>query len=71
MFDGFQTVENEGIRAKLGMKAGQGGALVNTPYRTDSEYPLKEWDIVTRIGDHDIGSDGRVAENTISSGVAA
>lgn len=60
LFDGGQTVENDALRTKLGLKTGQGGALVVEPYSDAPEYPLKKWDVVIRIGDHEIGSDSRV-----------
>ncbi len=35
--------------------------MVAQPYRSDPSYPLKEWDVITKIGDTPIDSDGKVA----------
>lgn len=35
--------------------------MVAQPYRSDPSYPLKEWDVLTKIGDTPIDSDGKVA----------
>jgi hypothetical protein len=35
--------------------------MVAKPYRDHLEYPLKEWDVITQIGDTPIDSDGKVA----------
>ena len=35
--------------------------MVAQPYRNDPSYPLKEWDVITQIGDTPIDSDGKVA----------
>jgi len=50
MYDSFQTVENSALRRQLGLSREAGGLMVVEPYRSDGNYPLKEWDVVTRIG---------------------
>jgi len=60
-FDLIQTVENDALRAKLGLPKGINGVMVAQPYRKDPSYPLKEWDVITQIGDKPIDSDGKVA----------
>jgi hypothetical protein len=61
MFDLTQTVENDALRRRLGLPRGVNGVMVAEPYRKDPDYPLKEWDVITRIGDTPIDSDGKVA----------
>ena len=61
MFDLTQTVENDALRRRLGLPRGVNGMMVAEPYRKDPDYPLKEWDVITRIGDMPIDSDGKVA----------
>jgi S1-C subfamily serine protease len=61
MYDSFQTVENNALRQQLGLSKEVGGLMVVEPYRGDGNYPLKEWDVVTRIGGQAIDSDGKVA----------
>ncbi len=60
MFDALQSAENEALRAKLGLKKGTGGVMVNEPYRTEGDYPLRRWDVITHIGEHAIDNQGNV-----------
>jgi S1-C subfamily serine protease len=60
LFDELQTLENEALRAKLGLKQDQTGMVVNRPYRHGGENPLKKWDIISRIGDHNIDNEGKI-----------
>ncbi|MGZ8498015.1 MAG: PDZ domain-containing protein [Candidatus Binatia bacterium] len=59
--DLIQTVENDALRQRLGLPKGINGVMVSQPYREDSSYPLKEWDVITKVGDTPIDSDGKVA----------
>jgi len=61
MLDLIQTVENDALRQKLHLPRGTNGVMVSEPYRSDPDYPLKEWDVITQIGDMPIDSDGKVA----------
>src|SRR3989442_5618698 len=61
MFDLVQTVENDALRQQLGLPKGVNGVMVAEPYRKDPDYPLKEWDVITQIGDTPIDADGKVA----------
>ena len=61
VFDLIQTVENEALRLRLGLPKSVNGVMVAQPYRNDPDYPLQEWDVVTKIGDMPIDSDGKVA----------
>ncbi len=58
MFDQLQTLENEALRARLGAGREVRGIVVHRPDTDDEGYPLKEWDILTKIGTHEIDSDG-------------
>ena len=60
VFDLLQTVENSALRAKLGLSRDTGGAMVQKPYRKDDHYPLKTWDVITRIGKYDLDREGKV-----------
>jgi hypothetical protein len=35
--------------------------MISQPYSSDPNYPLQEWDVVTKIGNMPIDSDGKVA----------
>ena len=59
-FDLIQTVENDGLRRRLGLPKGVNGVMVAQPYRDDPSYPLQEWDVITHIGETPIDSDGKV-----------
>ncbi len=58
--DQFQTLENEALRAKLGLDRKASGLVVHAPDRDEADYPLKEWDLVTKIGDHNVDNTGMV-----------
>ncbi len=58
--DLIQTVENGALRRRLGLPNGVNGVMVAQPDRKDSDYPLKEWDVITAIGHTPIDSDGKV-----------
>ena len=60
IYDLIQTVENDALRQKLGLPKGVNGVMVAQPYRNDPGYPLHEWDVITKIGDVPIDSDGKV-----------
>lgn len=60
MFDQLQTLENDALRAKLNLDRKAAGMVVHEPDKTDESYPLKKWDLITKIGDYDIDSTGIV-----------
>ncbi len=61
VFDLVQTVENEALRKRLGLPKSINGIMISQPYSNDPNYPLQEWDVITKIGDVPIDSDGKVA----------
>ena len=58
--DFMQTVENRALRAKLGLKTGTGGLMITDVHTEDASYPLKRWDVITKIGDHPLDNQGNV-----------
>jgi len=60
IYEGFQTLENAGLRAYLKLDRGVQGIVVHEPYRADAAYPLKEWDIITSIGDTPVDNEGMI-----------
>lgn len=60
LFDELQTLENEALRAKLGLNPEQTGMVVNRPHRGAAENPLQKWDIISHIGDHNIDNEGKI-----------
>ncbi|WP_317202933.1 S1C family serine protease [Janthinobacterium sp.] len=63
MFDYVRTLENPAMRAFLKLDKAVEGAVVQRPLRADAAYPLKEWDVITRIGDYPIDNQAMVRLN--------
>jgi S1-C subfamily serine protease len=60
LIDHFQTLVNETLRKKLGLKRSDRGIMVQRPERTVAANPLHEGDVVTRIGTAEIDNEGLV-----------
>jgi PDZ domain len=60
MYDELQTLENPALREYLKLDKSVEGMVVHRPDKTDPAYPLKEWDVLTRIGDTPIDNQGMV-----------
>jgi len=60
LFISLQTLENDALRAKLKMQKGWNGIVVTKPESKDADYPLKKWDVIDAIGDHDVDDAGMV-----------
>jgi len=60
MHDDLQTLENPALRDYLKLDKSVEGMVVHRPDRSDPAYPLKEWDVLTRIGDTPIDNQGMV-----------
>lgn len=83
MLDTVQTLENPAMRDFLKLDKSVEGAIVHRPYQDTPGYPLKEWDVITRIGDSAVDNQGmvkingnlrvrfqyRVQQNTVNGGV--
>jgi S1-C subfamily serine protease len=60
MYDDLQTLENPALREYLKLDKNVEGMVVHRPDKSDAAYPLKEWDVITRIGDTPIDNQGMV-----------
>src|SRR5438094_2987750 len=60
MFDQLQTLENPALRPFLNLNKSVEGILVHQPFSTDPAYPLKEWDLITKIGDTAVDDQGMI-----------
>ncbi len=60
MYDDLQTLENPALREYLKLDKSVEGMVVHRPAGTEASYPLKEWDVVTRIGNAPIDNQGMV-----------
>jgi S1-C subfamily serine protease len=57
---GFQRLENEALRHMLGVDAKTKGIVACPPQVPPPGYSLKPFDVVVRIGDHEIDSEGMI-----------
>jgi len=60
LFDELQTLENSALRSFLKLDKSVEGIIVHRPDREDADYPLKEWDVITRIGDTPVDDQGMI-----------
>jgi len=64
MFEDLQTLENDALRAFLRLDKSVQGIVVHQPYRDTADYPLKAWDVITRIGDTPVDDQGMIKLGT-------
>jgi S1-C subfamily serine protease len=60
MYDELQTLENPALREYLKLDKSVEGMVVHRPDKSDASYPLKEWDVLTRVGDTPIDNQGMI-----------
>ena len=60
IYDELQTLENPALRAYLKAEPAVQGMVVHRPFGTTAAYPLKEWDVITRIADTPIDDEGMI-----------
>jgi S1-C subfamily serine protease len=60
IYDDLQTFENSALRDYLKLDKTIEGMVVHRPDKDDAAYPLKEWDVITHIGDAPIDNQGMV-----------
>ncbi len=60
MYDDIQSLENPGLRAFLKLDKAVEGVIVRKPDSSDPAYPLKPWDVITKIGDTPIDDQGMI-----------
>ncbi len=61
LLEELQTLENEALRAFLKLPKAAEGMVVGAPFSADPAYPLKKWDLITRIGELPVDSQGRIS----------
>jgi len=59
-FDDLQTLENPALRAYLKLEPAKEGMVVHEPWSTNADYPLKKWDVITKIGDTPVDDQGMI-----------
>jgi S1-C subfamily serine protease len=60
MFDDLQTFENPALRAFLKLDKSVHGIIVHQPESNEDSYPLKQWDVLTKIGDTPVDDEGMI-----------
>ncbi|MDQ3946832.1 MAG: serine protease, partial [Actinomycetota bacterium] len=60
LLDLFEPLENPVLREQLGLDGGTTGVMVLTPWSDAPDYPLKQWDVVTAIGEQPINNRGMI-----------
>jgi S1-C subfamily serine protease len=60
MFDELQTLENPALRPFLKLDKSVQGIVVRQPDGPGSSYPLKQWDVIARIGETPVDNQGMV-----------
>src|ERR1700678_4058396 len=60
MYDDLQTLENPALREYLKLDKSVEGMIVHRPYKDSASYPLKEWDVITHIGDTPVDNQGMI-----------
>lgn len=60
IFDDLQTLENPNLRTYLKIDRNVRGMVVQRPASSAADYPLKEWDVITHIGDIAVDNQGLV-----------
>jgi S1-C subfamily serine protease len=60
LYESLQTLENPALRSYLHLAAGVHGVIVHRPARTTPDYPLREWDVITKVGDTPVDDQGMI-----------
>ena len=60
MVDRLQTLESPSLRAFLKIEKSVEGIVVHQPDQSVANNPLKEWDIITKIGDTPVDDQGMI-----------
>jgi S1-C subfamily serine protease len=58
--ESLQTLENPALRGFLRLDKKSQGMIVHTPAEIKADYPLKTWDLITKIGDAEVDNRGMV-----------
>jgi S1-C subfamily serine protease len=60
MREGMQTLENDALRSYLGLDKKAHGMVVQSPDPANPNDPLRTFDLISKIGDHDVDNVGMV-----------
>jgi S1-C subfamily serine protease len=65
VYDNTQTLENEALRPYLKVKSSDTGTLILEIDGSDPAYPLKKWDLLSKIGDVPIDDQGMIHQGDL------
>jgi S1-C subfamily serine protease len=60
IYDEFQTLENPALRAFLKLDKAVQGLVLHEPFSEAPTYPLKRWDVITKIGETQVDDQGKI-----------
>jgi PDZ domain len=60
IYDDLQTLENPALRSFLHLPESVQGMIMHRPFNPAPDYPLHEWDVITKIGDVPIDDEGMI-----------
>ncbi len=60
MYDDLQTLENPALRSYLKLDPAVHGMVVHKPYQFGAACPLKEWDVISKIGETPVDDQGMI-----------
>jgi len=60
LYDEMPTFENAALRPFLGLDPATHGAVVRLIDNPTPNYPLKKWDVITKIGDSPVDNEGKI-----------
>jgi len=60
LIDDLQTLENPALRPFLKLDRSVEGIIVHHPGSDDPDYPLKQWDVISKIGDTSVDDQGMI-----------
>ncbi len=60
IYDDLQTLENPALRSLLHLPESLHGMIVHRPFSSATDYPIKEWDVITKIGDVPVDDEGMI-----------
>jgi PDZ domain len=60
LYDEWQTLESPALRSFLKVDPLLEGLVVSRPFSDDPAYPLKQWDVITKIGNTPVDDEGKI-----------
>ncbi len=60
LYDDLQTLENPALRSLLHLPESLQGMIVHRPFSSATDYPIHEWDVITKIDDVPIDDEGMI-----------